>query len=82
MKTRDEIRELVYTTIKDQTDNSIIEDDDNLVDDLDLDDLDFINVAMALEEELGIDLPDEDFSIGCGVETVKDLVDLVERKLR
>ena len=47
-------------------------------DDLDADSLDLVELVMALEEEFGIEVPEEDLE---GVETVGQAYDLVVSKL-
>jgi acyl carrier protein len=47
-------------------------------DDLDADSLDLVELVMALEEEFGIEVPEEDLE---GVETVGQAYDLVVSKI-
>jgi acyl carrier protein len=47
-------------------------------DDLDADSLDLVELVMALEEEFGVEVPEEDLE---GVETVGQAYDLVVGKL-
>jgi acyl carrier protein len=47
-------------------------------DDLDADSLDLVELVMALEEEFGVEVPEEDLE---GVETVGQAYDLVTSKL-
>jgi acyl carrier protein len=47
-------------------------------DDLDADSLDLVELVMALEEEFGIEVPEEDLE---GIETVGQAYDLVVGKL-
>ena len=47
-------------------------------DDLDADSLDLVELVMALEEEFGVEVPEEDLE---GVETVGQAYDLVKGKL-
>jgi len=47
-------------------------------DDLDADSLDLVELVMALEEEFGVEVPEEDLE---GVETVGQAFDLVTSKL-
>jgi acyl carrier protein len=47
-------------------------------DDLDADSLDLVELVMALEEEFGIEVPEEDLE---GIETVGQAYDLVAGKL-
>ena len=50
-----------------------------LLHELDLDSLDTMELTLALEEEFGVDLPDDDFD---GLGTVGEAVALIERKLQ
>ena len=47
--------------------------------DLDADSLDLVEAVLALEEELGVEIPEEEME---GVKTVGQAVDLVEGKLK
>ncbi|HEX6208307.1 MAG TPA: acyl carrier protein [Actinomycetota bacterium] len=47
-------------------------------DDLDADSLDLVEAVLALEEEFGIEIPEEEME---GVKTVKEAVDLAASKL-
>ena len=49
-----------------------------LVEDLDLDSIDAINLAIRLEEENGLDMGEEELR---ALRTVQDVVDVVHRKL-
>jgi acyl carrier protein len=46
----------------------------NLLDDLGADSLDVVELVMALEEEFGIEIPDDDVE---NIRTIKDVVDYV-----
>ena len=50
-----------------------------LLHDLDLDSLDTMELTLALEEEFGVELPDEELD---GLGTVEETVALIERKLQ
>ena len=50
-----------------------------LVDDLDLDSIDAINMAVRLEQETGLSLKEEELR---SVQTIQDVVDVVHRKLQ
>ena len=56
----------------------IATDDANLFDDLAADSLDTIELVMALEEEFGIKIPDDD---AVDIRTVGDAIALVERRV-
>lgn len=75
--TRDEISALVRAHIDEEmqylTDpDATYSDEDNLRDVVGLDELDFLEILMHLEEELTIEMPDQDYS------SVVDFVDAVE----
>lgn len=77
---KDEIFEKVVNITANQlgADKSEIEADTVFVDDLDADSLDIVELVMALEEEFGVEIPDEDAE---KIRTVQDSVDYVEKKL-
>lgn len=50
--------------------------DSKIVDDLGADSLDTVELVMALEEEFGIDIPDEDAE---RMRTVRDIVSYIQR---
>ena len=52
--------------------------DANFGDDLDADSLDLVELVMALEEEFGINVDEEELE---GIETVGQAIDMVEAKL-
>lgn len=49
----------------------------SFTDDLGADSLDVVELVMAIEEEFGIDVPDEDTQ---GLKTVQDVVDYIKSK--
>lgn len=49
----------------------------SLFDDFGMDSLDSIELVMSLEEDFGIDIPDEDIE---GIETVSDIVKYIEKR--
>ncbi len=59
-------------------DEDLITMDSSITDDLGADSLDAVELIMALEEEFGIDVPDEDTE---KFKTVGDVVRYVEKKL-
>ena len=59
-------------------DESAVVPDAKFGDDLDADSLDLVELVMALEEEFGIEVPEEDLE---GVQTVSHAYDLVVTKL-
>ncbi len=50
----------------------------HLVDDLDLDSIDAIDLAVRLEEQLGVSFSEEDLK---SVQTLEDVVDLIHERL-
>lgn len=48
-----------------------------LMDDLGADSLDAVELSLALEDELGVKIPDEDFE---KMTTVKDIVDYIDQQ--
>jgi len=71
----DKIKEVVA----EQLDVSIdeIKEDSKFVEDLGADSLDVVELVMALEEEFGVEIPDEDAE---KIQTVKDALDYIKSK--
>ncbi len=73
-----EIRAKVVEIVKDKLgiDDDKITDDAKYVDDLGADSLSLVDVAMALEDEFGMKIPDEDIekitTVGATVEYIKE----------
>ncbi|MCQ2554899.1 MAG: acyl carrier protein [Clostridia bacterium] len=73
---------MVFEKIKDiiveqlQVDADEITMDTNLMKDLSADSLDAVEIIMAIEDEFGIEIPDE---VAEGIQTVNDLVEFVEK---
>jgi acyl carrier protein len=59
-------------------DESVVTPDAKFGDDLDADSLDLVELVMALEEEFGVEVPEEELE---GIETVGQAYDLVVSKL-
>lgn len=75
---RDEILEKVREVIVDQLNaeaDDVVEEA-SFVDDLGADSLDIVELVMALEEEFGISIPDEEAE---NIKTVGDAVGYIER---
>ena len=68
---------MIFDKIKDQlqVEESDVDMDTNLMKDLSADSLDAVEIIMAIEEEFGIEIPDEDAE---NFQTVADLVKYVE----
>jgi acyl carrier protein len=78
--TRQEIEERVRKVLSEQLarDESDVTMEARFDEDLDADSLDLVEVVLALEEELGVNIPEEEME---GVKTVGQAVDLVATKL-
>ena len=57
-----------------------ISEETNLVDDLQVDSLDMVDLVLAIEQEFGIEIKDED--ITPDIKTIKDVVELLEKYLK
>ena len=69
----DRIKEIIMEQL--QVEESEITMDTNLMKDLSADSLDAVEIIMAIEDEYGIEIPDEDAE---NIQTVQDLVKFVE----
>lgn len=69
----DKIKEIIMEQL--QVDESEITMDTNLMKDLSADSLDAVEIIMAIEDEYGIEIPDEEAE---SIQTVQDLVRFVE----
>ena len=57
-----------------------INEETNLVDDLQVDSLDMVDLVLAIEQEFGIEIKDED--ITPDIKTIRDVVELLEKYLK
>lgn len=73
----DKIRKIIIDQLG--VDNSEVTMQASFVDDLGADSLDTVELVMALEEEFGIEIPDEDAE---KLITVEDVVKYIEAKLK
>lgn len=73
------MQEKVIDLISDATkiDKAKIGMDTSFVDDLNLDSLDIVELMMKMEDEFGIEIPEEDAE---GLKVVKDVVSYLEKK--
>jgi len=73
------MEEKVINLISDATkiDKSKISMETNFVDDLNLDSLDIVELMMKMEDEFGVEIPEEDAE---GLKTVKDVHAYLESK--
>ena len=69
MTTFEKIREIIMEQLS--VDESMVTIDTNLMKDLEADSLDAVEIIMAIEEEFGIEIPDEEAE---KFQTVNDLV--------
>ena len=69
----DKIKDIIIDQL--QVEESDVDMDTNLMKDLSADSLDAVEIIMGLEEEFGIEIPDEDAE---NFQTVADLVKYVE----
>ena len=76
----EEIFEKVKTVIVEQLgiDEASVRMDSSFLDDLGADSLDVVEFIMALEEEFGIEIPDEDVE---KIVTVKDVVEYISENI-
>ena len=76
----EEIFEKVKTVIVEQLgiDESSVRMESSFLDDLGADSLDIVEFIMALEEEFGIEIPDEDVE---KIVTVKDVVEYISENI-
>ena len=76
----EEIFEQVKTVIVEQLgiDEASVRMDSSFLDDLGADSLDIVEFIMALEEEFGIEIPDEDVE---KIVTVKDVVEYISENI-
>jgi acyl carrier protein len=74
---RDEIMDKVKGVIVDQlnVDEADVVEDASFIDDLGADSLDIVELVMALEEEFGISIPDEEAE---NIKTVGDAIAFIE----
>lgn len=75
---RDEILDKAKAVIVEQlgVDEDVVTDDASFIDDLGADSLDIVELVMALEEEFGISIPDEQAE---SIKTVGDAVAFIEK---
>lgn len=69
----DKIKDIIIDQL--QVEESDVDMDTNLMKDLSADSLDAVEIIMAIEEEFGIEIPDDDAE---NFQTVADLVKYVE----
>jgi acyl carrier protein len=80
MPSRDEIFKLVSEVLQQEFDFTVdtLTLDTDLVDDLDLDSIDAIDMAVRLEERTGLHFEDDDLK---SLRTIRDVVDQIDGRL-
>ena len=81
MAADEKLRSRIDDLIRDQLCLGVIDEikpENSLVDDLGADDLDEIEVVMALEEEFGITICEEDAQ---GLKTVQNIYDYIDKRM-
>lgn len=76
-KIKDKVFEIVSSELK--ADINSIKEESSFADDLKADSLDVVEVIMKLEDDFGIEIPDE---IAQGMQTMKDTIDYVEDQVK
>ena len=76
METMDKIKQIVVDKLS--VEESDITPEKKFIDDLGADSLDIVELIMALEEEFGVEIPDEDVE---KIVTVNDAMDYIKAKL-
>lgn len=71
----EKIRDIIVNTL--DCDPTAVTPDASLTDDLGADSLDSVELNMALEDELGIAIPDEQLM---GIKKVSDILDYIQRQ--
>ncbi len=73
------LNERVNTLVTDQlgVDRKSLTPEANLLDDLGADSLDVVELVMAMEEEFGIEVPDDDVE---NIRTISDIVQYIEAR--
>jgi len=69
----DKVKEIVVDKLG--VDESAVKEDASFIEDLGADSLDIVDLVMALEEEFGIDIPDDEAQ---NIKSVKDVIEYVK----
>ncbi len=72
----EKIRDIIVAQLP--VDGEEITEETNIAEDLGADSLDVVEIAMAIEEDFGVSIPDEDIP---NLKTVRDLVEYVESNM-
>jgi len=81
MMNREEIVKIVNNFLVDEfeADETMIQEDANLKETLDLDSLDYVDLVVVIESNFGIKLGEADFA---GISTFNDFYNLIEAKVK
>jgi acyl carrier protein len=75
--TLDKIKIIIAKQLNTNVEN--IKDDSKIIEDLGADSLDVVEMLMTLEEEFGVNIPDEDTS---KMKTVSEIYDVIKNKIK
>ena len=78
MTTFERLKKVFEAVFEGEVDTSAINEKANLRDDIGINSIGMLYMAMALEEEFGIKFVNSDFE---GIATVKDVINVIEGKL-
>lgn len=73
--TFESVRDIIVDTLSCEVEN--VKPDTNLIEDLEADSLEIVELSMALQENLGIGIEDEDLE---KIHTVQDILDYIKDK--
>ena len=73
--TFESLRDIIVDTLSCEAEN--VKPDTNLIEDLEADSLEIVELSMALQEQLGIGIEDEDLE---KIHTVQDILDYIKGK--
>lgn len=81
MMNREEIVKIVNNFLVDEfeADETMIQEDANLKETLDLDSLDYVDLVVVIESNFGVKLGESDFA---GISTFNDFYNLIEAKVK
>ena len=73
--TFESVRDIIVDTLSCEAED--VKPDTNLIEDLEADSLEIVELSMALQEELGVGIEDEDLE---KIHTVQDILDYIKSK--
>ncbi len=77
MATEDKIKEIIVEQLGVSADEAVSEA--SFIDDLGADSLDIVELVMAIEEEWGLEIPDDDAE---KIQTIQDAINYVEERVK